>query len=190
MSWEVVLEPCWNLFFRDILLLRTFSAALGNHLTCLALCLRAIAKIFIFSSPKRTHQVLKSFLCVCNVSSENRPDMRLLYNAVVLQAGLKRGLEKRPFQPAFPPCIPYWKHYGIDITPLTFCCCLCPLFHKALHIQPFMEAPKQHLSSLWKVTKEHCLQYLNYLCKGLHCCVENSVMAGNMSCVTSVNDLH
>lgn len=71
-------------FFQDILLLGMFSDALGNHLICLLLCLKAIAKIFIFPSPKRTHQVLKSFLRVCNVSSENRPDMRCLYDAVVL----------------------------------------------------------------------------------------------------------
>lgn len=94
MSWEAVADFCWNLFFLVILLLRMFSAALGTHPTCLSLCLKAIAKIFIFSSSKRTHQVLKSFLCVCNISSENRPDMRHLYNAVVLQAGLRRGLKK------------------------------------------------------------------------------------------------
>lgn len=85
MHWKAVPDSCWNLlFFQDILLLGMFSVALSNHLTCILLCLKVIAKVLIFSSPKCTHQVLKSLLYVCNTSSENRSVMRRLCNAVVL----------------------------------------------------------------------------------------------------------
>lgn len=50
--------------FQDILLPRLFSAVLGNHLTCISLCQQAIAKFFIFTSPKHIHQVLKSSFCI------------------------------------------------------------------------------------------------------------------------------
>lgn len=164
MSWEAVPNSCWNLlFFQDILLLRMFSAALGTHPTCLSLCLKAIAKIFIFSSLKRTHQVLKSFLCVCKISSENRPDMRHLYNAVVLQAGFRRGFKKTLVPPAIPPSMPYWKHYGTDITPDTHCgfaAVSVPFSIKPCTYSPSGSPLKQYLNSLWKVTKEHNLQYL------------------------------
>lgn len=64
-----VLGGCTRLLLQlvalqDILLPRLFSVILGNHLTCLLLCLKAIAKILIVTSPKCPHQVLKSFLCI------------------------------------------------------------------------------------------------------------------------------